>query len=113
MSKEIWNSDHVPELPYHEALSLCAELFYDILAGAVRERNDEAKKSPSLARAVSSLPEKVVAAIRRHGPLSPRELRAILSCSPMTLTRTLKKLINSGKLSSRGSTRSLRYECVP
>jgi len=104
------NADQESELSYLEAVSISARLLYDILAGADRERRakEQQREHPSVK--TRSLSEKVLAAIEKHGPRSPRELRATLGCSSMTLSRTLRKLINARRLSSTGSTRNLRYD---
>lgn len=94
---------------YEQALGKCAALIYEILESYARDRrrNVPPTTTPPVEESVS---DRVLRALEKCGPLSPQNLRAIVRASPMTLTRSLRKLLASGDIISSGKTRSVRYE---
>jgi len=99
------------EPPYEEALARSAQLLYDILAdfAAKESREQQRATKPTSRDEAESLPDRVTAALVRHGPLSPLNLRALLGCAPMTLSRTLRQLSAAGRIAACGSTRARKY----
>lgn len=109
----VMNTAYRSDIPsYEQALPICAALFLDILKGALANREKAAIAQQRLTRRPQTLGERVCELLRHRGPLAPREMRAIVGCSSMTLTRALRTQIAAGRLEASGNTRNLTYQLV-
>lgn len=102
----------LPGPSYDEALATAAALFLDILKGAHADREKAVIAQIRSVPRPKALGRQLRELMRGRGPLTPREMRAIVGCSSMTLTRALRTLVAEGHVESRGSTRSLTYQLV-
>ena len=101
------------EMSFDEAVAYCAPLLYSILLELAPPTQGAALDYRSSQPRAQPLCERIVEALERHGPLSPRKLRAVFGCAPMTLSRSLRKLITAGRIESIGQTKGRTYSLPP
>lgn len=94
---------------YEQTLSTSAALFLDLMNTALAARERAALAKDRSASREPKLGDRIRELLRRRGPLTPREMRAIVGCSSMTLTRALRVLVAAGHVESRGNTRNVTY----
>jgi predicted HTH transcriptional regulator len=98
-----------PELTYEQTVSACTELVIELLRRAALRDAQKLGKRPSSVSQTPNLGDRVVGLLTKAGPLTPKELRAMLHTSPMSLTRALSKLSTSGRVRATGNTKGRKY----
>lgn len=96
------------DISYEQAVARSGRLLFELLT-AVGGRLSSADKKSVIEEHAEPLGTRVVQALERHGELSPRELRSLLRCSSMTLSRSLKQLVVEDRVVPAGNTRGRHY----
>lgn len=102
-------ADALSTRSYEQALAVSAALFLDLLKGARADQEKAAIADHRPGSRSQALPKRLRRCLEQRGSLTPREMRALIGCSSMTLTRGLRVLLASGEVESEGHTRNVTY----
>lgn len=67
---------------------------------------------PKDAFAGTTLDERILVFLEKHGPASPKDIILHFSTSPSSVRRALARMVLQGAVSSRGNTRALTYSAI-